>query len=161
MTILTTFNKLKWWIHVRVENIKHKLQIQKYKKLYGDYEDNEYNCGSLKHIWGTYGLNDTSGNNNSLYTANSIDITYDRDKKEYFLSVETAYMFGGRKGECEYLREMLQCFTEYMENNDLSKTFNKSIFFGSASVENSADSIEELYINFKIFVEGFCSIHSV
>jgi len=32
-------------------NIQYYLEVKKYKRLYPDYIDNEYNNGSLKFIW--------------------------------------------------------------------------------------------------------------
>ena len=45
---------------------------------------------------------------------NDIDIVYDRDKKEYMLGIETAYIFrDGKEGECKYLRQLLNLFTNF------------------------------------------------
>ena len=86
-----------------------------------------------------------------------IDITYDKQKKEYMLGLETAYMFETYASECNYLRTCLDAFSKYMDANGLDKNKQYSLFMSNPCTSMVADSIEELYTNFKIFVDGFCS----
>lgn len=127
-----------------------------WKRKYPDYEDNEYNCGALKHIWGVTSWGNLLGIDAHLYSMNDIDITYDRDEKKYCLGIETAYLFDDNKAECNYLRKLLEEFSVYMDSNGLNKDIKLSLFMGNPRTSTSAKSIEELYVNFKIFVEGYC-----
>lgn len=129
-----------------------------YKKRYPDYEDNEYNCGSLVHVWGVQSWDDLTGDKSHLYSMNDIDITYDRDKNEYYLGIETAYLFKDKHDECKYLRNLHDAFTEYMLNNGFSTVSTLSLFFSCPRVSTSAKTIEELYSNFTVFVEGYCKV---
>lgn len=144
-----------------IYNIKHKMKVRKYKKLYPDYEDNEYNCGLLKHIWGVKSGDDLSGKECNFYTMNDIDVTYDRDSKLYIIGVETAYIFDNKKNKCKYLRRLLDLFTEFMEDNNYSKDYELCLSTSRPpSILTSAESIEELYIKFKIYVEGYCKVYN-
>lgn len=147
-------------IEIKLEVLKYKYQIRQYKKLYPDYEDDEYNCGELKHIWGIKSWDDLTKADACLYTMNDIDITYDREQKLYYLGIETAYVFKDKESsECHYLKELLNAFTKFMQDNDYSTESNFSLHFGSTNTSTSAKSIEELYTNFRIFVEGYCKIY--
>ena len=86
-----------------------------------------------------------------------IDITYDKKKKEYMLGIETAYMFKTHAAECDYLRKCLDAFTKYMDNNGLEKNKPYMLFMSNPCTSMVAETIEELYVNFKIFVDGFCN----
>ena len=136
--------------------------MQKYLKsknneLKSEYEDDKYNCGSLKYIWGVKSWDDITNKNACLHTMNDIDIIYNRDTKLYNLSIETIYMFEGNKEEeeCKYLRHLLDKFSKYMDNNNLSKDYKTYLAMYDCF---SAETIEELYFKFKIFVGGYCKV---
>jgi hypothetical protein len=135
--------------------------IRKYKIKYPDYIEDEYNYGDLKHIWGVKSWDDLSSKECNLYTMNDIDITYNRDTKEYYLGIETAYVFLGdrKQGECKYLRRLLDAFTKFMDDSGYSKNEDYCLFMANPSITTTAKSIEELYTNFRIFVEGFCKLY--
>ena len=118
-------NNINIEIYCRTYNIRNYLKVRKYKKLYPDYVDDEYNCGNLKFIWGVTSWDDLTGKDAFLHTMNDIDIIYDRDTKLYNLSIETIYMFEGNKEEEEYkyLRYLLDKFSKYMDDNNLSKDY--------------------------------------
>jgi hypothetical protein len=142
-------------------NIKDYFYNKRMKKKYPDYEDNEYNCGELKHIWGIKSWDDLSSNSCNIYTMNDIEITYHRDIKKYSLCIETAYMYDDnrKQHECEYLKQLLNAFTKYMNDNNYSKEYDICLFMMQPSIDFKTDSIEELYANFKIYVEGYCSLY--
>ena len=110
----------------------------------------------MKFIWGIKSWDDLSGCDACIYTMNDIDIIYDKKKKEYMLGIETAYYFENHAAECDYLRRCLNAFTKYMDDNGLDKNKSYILFMNSPCTSMVADSIEELYTNFKIFVDGFC-----
>ena len=45
-----------------------------------------------------------------------------------------------------------------MENNNLDKNKPFTLFMNSPELLITAKTIEELYTNFRIFVNGFCSL---
>lgn len=136
-------------IQYRIENIW-------LHRKYPDYEDNEYNCGSLKFIWGIKSWDDLSGSDANMWTMNDIEIDFDRDTSEYVLGVETVYQFrNGKISEVEYLTRLLSAFTEYMTDNNynMDEPFN---FWSCQSVNLwRAKDIPTLYTQFRLFVGGY------
>lgn len=125
-------------------------------KKYGDcaLEDDDY-----KFIWGVKSWDDLSGSNCNMMTMNDIDIIYDKKTKTYLLGIETAYIFDNVIGECKYLSNCLNAFTQYMDNNDLNKNENYMLFMSNPCIDMSSETIEQLYTNFNIFVKGYCIIN--
>jgi hypothetical protein len=111
----------------------------------------------IKFIWGIKSYDDLYGGEPSFATMNDIEIIYDKKKKEYQLGIETAYIFEIYGDICDYLKRCLSAFTKYMDDNGLSKDEPFDLFFRQPCTNVTAKSIEELYTNFKIFVDGFCS----
>lgn len=156
------YKELKNNVINQIHKVKHCFKLKYYRRLYPDYEDNSYNIGSLQFIWGVKSHDDLSDSYDAhFYTMNDIDITYDRKTKLFMLGIETAYALQGnrKEEECKYLRQLLEAFTEFMNDNGYSKTYDKCLFMAQPTLLSSAESIEELYINFKIFVEGYCKVY--
>ena len=61
--------------------------------------------------------------------------------------------------ECDYLKGLLNGFTIYMDTNKLNKNEEFMLFMGNPCIDTTAKSIEELYTNFRIFVEGYCKVY--
>lgn len=59
--------------------------------------------------------------------------------------------------KCGYLKNYLDAFTKYMDDNGLKKNEPYKLFMSDLCTSMTAKSIEELYVNFKIFVDGFCN----
>ena len=123
-------------------------------KKYGDYT---LETDELKFIWGVKSWDDLSGSDANLYTMNDIDIIYDKKEKKYMFGIETAYIFKTHISECKYLRDCLNAFTKYMDDNGLNKNEPFGLFMSNPCTSMEAGTIEELYTNFKIFVNGFCN----
>lgn len=132
-------------------------------------EDNDVECDyeegydpneddNVKFIWGVKSWDDLTGADACLYTMNDIDITYDKSRKVYMLGVETAYLFKTYGDECQYLRDCLNAFTKYMDDNGLNKNEPYRLWMSNPCTNMEAETIEELYTNFKIFVDGFCNL---
>lgn len=123
-------------------------------KKYGNYtlETDDY-----KFIWGVKSWDDLSGADACMFTMNDIDITYDKQRKVYMLGIETAYLFETYESECEYLKDCLNAFTKYMDDNGLNKNEPYRLFMSNPCTNMEAETIEELYTNFKIFVNGYCN----
>lgn len=133
---------------------KYDKECKKLDQKYGNYmlEDDD-----IKFIWGVKSWDDLSGEEASIYTMNDIDIIYDKKEKKYALGIETAYMFKNHAAECRYLQDCLNAFTQYMKDNNLSMNEHFMLFMNNTCCDIKADTIEELYTNFKIFVDGFCA----
>lgn len=127
------------------------------KKMHRKYGDCSLENDDIKFVWGIKSGDDLTGSDANLYTMNDIDITYDKKKKRYMLGIETAYVFKTRAAECDYLKKCLNAFTKYMDNNGLKKNRPYILFMSNPCISMVAENIEELYINFKIFVDGFCN----
>ena len=134
---------------------KEEKYIKEMDKEYGDYT---LETDDLKFIWGIKSYDDLSCADACLYTMNDIDIIYDKKKKEYILGIETAYLFKTYNDECKYLSDCLKAFTKYMDDNGLNKNEPFRLFMNNPCTNMVANSIEELYTNFKIFVNGYLTL---
>ena len=125
------------------------------------YLDNDfidpYEDDNMRFIWGVKSWDDLTGADACLHTMNDIDIIYDKNAKVYMLGVETAYLFKTYGDECAYLRNCLNAFAKYMDDNGLSKNEPYRLWMSNPCTSMKAETIEELYTNFKIFVDGFCN----
>lgn len=126
------------------------------KNDYNDYYGDGYETENMKFIWGVKSWDDLTGADACLYTMNDIDIVYDKENNNYMLGIETAYLFKTHADECEYLRDCLKAFTKYMDDNGLSKNEPYRLWMSNPCTSMKAETIEKLYTNFKIFVDGFC-----
>ena len=133
---------------------KYDKDCREMDRKYGNYmlEDDDY-----KFIWGVKSWDDLSGRDVNMYTMNDIDLIYNKKEKRYELDVETAYMFKNYAAECQYLRDCLNAFTKYMNDNGFSTNKHFMLFMHDTCCDVKADTIEELYTSFKIFVDGFCA----
>lgn len=129
--------------------------IEEMDKKYGDYA---LETDDLKFIWGVKSWDDLCGADACMHTMNDIDIVYDKKEKMHMLGIETAYLFKNYNSECEYLKDCLRAFTKYMDDNGLNKNEPYRLFMNNPCTDMKAKTIEELYTNFKIFVNGFCSL---
>lgn len=133
---------------------RHDKHLAKMSNKYGNFA---LETDDIKFIWGVKSLYDLSDADACFYTMNDIDLTYDKKKKMYMLGVETAYMFKTHEAECDYLIGCLNAFTKYMDDNGLKKNKPYDLFMRDTYTSMTAETIEELYVGFKIFVDGFCN----
>lgn len=163
--LFPSWNNIKYCMPIikHIVNLFNNIEIareeryeEKMTKKYGDtaIENEDY-----KFIWGIKSADDLTGHSCNLYTMNDIDITYDKKNKVYYLGIETAYIFKNHRAECDYLKGLLNGFTIYMDTNKLNKNEEFMLFMGNPCIDTTAKSIEELYTNFRIFVEGYCKIY--
>ena len=141
--------------------IKDKIYCARMKRKYPDWEDNEYNCGDLKFIWGVKSYDDLSSAMPNFYTMNDIDIIYSRKSGLYSLGVETIYAFDGgqKQGEVKYLDGLLNEFTKFMVENNYKVDEPYMLLMAQPCTNCFAESIPELYTHFRIFVEGYRVIY--
>lgn len=127
------------------------------KEMNEKYGDCTLENDDIKFIWGLKSWCDLSTSDANLYTMNDIDIIYNKKNKVYVLGIETSYAFESHTDECKYLKSCLRVFTDYMDDNKLKKDGSFLLFMNEPCTRMIGESIEELYINFKIFVDGFCN----
>ena len=72
---------------------------------------------------------------------------------------ETAFWFEDKNGECKYLLRLLDSFTKYMDDNGLDKNKPYEFWMSNLTTSMSADTIEDLYTNFNIFVRGYLEVN--
>jgi len=157
---MNIFTKIKDEIYFKYYDIRERFYTIRYRLKYPDYIEDDTHYGSLEHIWGITSYDNLTGREANLHTMNDIDITYEKDNNLYMLGIETIYQFNEpeKENQCKYLRRLLDEFTKFMDENDYSKGFD--VWFHTyGSTKTSAESIEELYMNFKIFVEGYCKVY--
>lgn len=154
------FAKIRYAIREIIADWKQSRELNKYKRLYPDFkEENEYDCGDYKFIWGVKSSIDMSSAPVCLHTMNDIDLIYSRAKKRYILSIETALWFDKKEDELAYLTSLLDAFTEYMKANNLSTDEPYKFWMSQPSILLEGETIPEVYTNFKIFVKGCECIH--
>ena len=145
------------WLLNKIDDFKTEKENRYFEEMDKKYGDCTLETDDLKFIWGVKSWDDLTGHNASMYTMNYIDITYDKKNKVYMLGVETAYIFETHEAECDYLKDCLNAFTKYMDDNELRKDKPYRLFMSNPCTSMTAETIEDLYTNFKIFVNGYCS----
>ena len=113
----------------------------------------------MKFIWGVKAHDDLSNSDANLYTLNDIDLIYLKKENKYVLGVETIYYFDEEEYKLNYLKNRLDAFTEFMNENgyDINKKpFWMDVF--SFNIDSKFDSIEDCYAMFKMLVNGYCSL---
>ena len=153
-------NKITIWFNKRFYDFKDWVCSRYMKRKYPDWEDNEYNCGEIKFIWGIKSYDWLVSGPATIYTMNDIDITYDRKTGLYLLGVETAYLFNeGKTGEVKYLDDLLNEFTKFMNESGYNTNEPYTFFMCDPRADCRAKTIPELYTQFRIFVEGYKAVY--
>lgn len=122
------------------------------KKQYPDWEDNEYNCGPLKYVWG---VQSNSQDATNFYQLTDLDIYYNRDTTKYILGLETLYVFETNQARLDYLDNLLFRFYNYLRDQFDSTVDPFHLYQYNNGNLFEADSLTELYYKFKIFVKGY------
>ena len=102
---------------------------------------------------------DLSNSDANLYTLNDIDLIYLKKENKYVLGVETIYYFDEEEYKLNYLKNRLDAFTEFMNENGYDtnkKPFWMDVF--SFNIDSKFGSIEDCYAMFKMLVNGYCSL---
>ena len=136
-----------------LKELKHaRKERKRCKKRYPDWEDNEYNCGPLKYIWGIQSNGQDADN---FYQLTDLDIYYNRDTNKYMLGLETIYIFDNNQARRDYLENLGTRFYEYMKDKFDSTVDPFHLYKYNDGNLFQADSLTELYYKFKIFVKGY------
>lgn len=147
-------------IRLLIYNLRSAKQEKQCRKKYPDYNgETAYDCGDYKFIWGVKSSIDLCSEPACLHTMNDIDLIYSREKKRYILSIETALWFDKKEDEIAYLISLLDAFTKYMRANNLPTDEPYKFWMSQPSILLEGETIPEVYTNFKIFVEGYKTVH--
>ena len=112
-------------------------------------------------VWGLVSAYDMTGKGATLDNMNDIELIYHTDTKDYSVSVEAHYSFGSYEEQCDYLRTMLETFTEWMEEQGYptDHRFHPYWHFSEgANINTHFKDIPQAYANFKLLVDGFCAM---
>ena len=114
-----------------------------------------YKYGDFNFVWGVKNV-DTPDKITDInyHTMNDIELSYDDEECEYILDVETVFAFEKIEDEKDYLEKCLKCFEKFMDDNEYEKR-TPSIAWRQLELSMSSETIEELYVNFKMYVKGF------
>lgn len=151
--------KVAWSIEFKVEEIKHNKMCKKYKKKYPGWDELKW-IEDLEMIWGITSCDNLNGNDANMYTLNDIDICHNHTTGMYSLGIETAYLFHDTQAEIKYLKRLHDAFTNYMIDNGFSTVISRCFYMSSPITSSKANSIEGLYENFTVFVNGYEATYS-
>ena len=140
-------------------NYEYRKDLRENEKMDKKYGDCALETDDYKFIWGLKSYDDLCSGDCCLYTMNDIDIVYDKKHDKYNLDIETAFWFEDKNGECKYLLRLLDSFTKYMDDNGLDKNKPYEFWMSNLTTSMSADTIEDLYTNFNIFVRGYLEVN--
>jgi hypothetical protein len=130
----------------------------KIRKQCDECVGDEYHTGGFDFIWGVTSWDNLVGSTANFYTMNDIEICYNRESEMYSLDIETAYHFRDKAAEISYLEDLLKYFTEFMHQNDYDTDEEYVLDFSQLNI-TEANSIPELYTNFRLFVEGYKALY--
>ena len=96
---------------------------------------------------------------------NDFDLIYLKDEKKYILGIETAYKFKDKQSEKEYLQELLNKFTKWMQDNGFNTDSSLNsygdmfeVFTDGININSHFDTIEDAYRTFKLLVNGYLTL---
>ena len=147
-------DRIRFWF----EDKRESYQEKQLKKKYPNWNYDNW-VGDLEFVWGVKSYDCLVNCDANIYTMNDIEIDYDHNEKKYLLSIETAYVFKDKNAECEYLKDLLKCLEKYMDENKLEKNYSYNLFFSHPCINLKANSIPELYTQFRLFVNGYISLY--
>jgi len=148
-------------IYNKIESIKE----QKYTQELIDVHKiwiSEKETDEMLYIWGILSADNLSNSTEAnFWTMNDLDLIYHKDTNKYFISVETIYEFLTPEAKYNYMKNLLDQFTNWMNGNnyntkkelDLYEVFTEGI-----DLNTQFNSIEDAYIAFKLIVNGYCSL---
>ena len=138
------------WFNWRADRYERKC-----RKKYPNWNPEQW-AGDEQFIWGAFAYDNfgccPEGN---IFTMYDISITRNHKDNKYKLFLEQCLCFDDKKKQCEYLKNCLYKFTKYMDSHGLEKNYDLNFF----EIPFKADTIPELYTQFRIFVDGFCDLY--
>ena len=132
----------------------YKREKARCKKMYPDWEDNEFNMLDYRFIWAyTPDANLTS----SFYTWDDALVYFNRATKKYHMTIDTGfyglnYDADLARTESDRLSQIDEAFRDFLIEKGLP--MRADIFpFEDPALE--ADTLSELYVKFRIMIEGY------
>ena len=92
-------------------------------------------------------------------TTGDFAVEYDKKHKMYYLGIETGFCFEDHAGWIKWLEECLGMFTQYMVDHNLNVNKEFDLFFCQPKIMMKAETLEELYTNFRFFIAGYKSLY--
>jgi hypothetical protein len=93
------------------------------------------------------------------YKTNDIEVVYRNSTKRYYLNLDTSWWFDTKKEEIEYLEELQQEFLKFLKQRpdagETTKKFDYIFWMSNPGELFTAESIEELYVSYALFVAGY------
>ena len=122
-------------------------------------EQNPYRMDDTVFIWGIKSSDDLSGSPACMYTMNDIDLTYNEQHGYYELGIETIYHFSTHEAEFRYYANLLNKFTEWMNENG-HETTGSALYYHPFDGNHAVfDTIPQAYAWFKLMVEHYLNDH--
>lgn len=140
--------KINRWLKKELKQAK---KLRRYcKKHFSDWEDNEYNCGDLKFLWGLISGCDAAAAP-SFCTNNIAIFYYSRIYKKYYLDIDLSCT--DNKEIMKMLDYVYHQFSLYIRDRHLSSTIIKlQMPFELTLV---GDSEMEVFYKFKMLLDGY------
>lgn len=91
------------------------------------------------------------------HITNDIEVVYRTDTKKYHLKLDTSWWFDTREEELAFLKGLQFRFLDYLNQKNHPNSINMNYIFWMSNPGELfvAESVEELYTNYSIFVAGF------
>ena len=157
---------IKWFPFNVIDKIASEILWKRADKYYKDFNEDCTENNDMKFIFGVMSWDDlSSATEPNLLTMNDFDLIYLKDEKKYILGIETAYKFKDKQSEKEYLQELLNKFTKWMQDNgfNIDSSLNSygdmfEVFTDGININSHFDTIEDAYRTFKLLVNGYLTL---
>ena len=157
---------IKWFPFNVIDKIASEILWKRADKYYKDFNEDCTENNDMKFIFGVMSWDDlSSATEPNLLTMNDFDLIYLKDEKKYILGIETAYKFKDKQSEKEYLQELLNKFTKWMQDNGFitDSSLNSygnmfEVFTDGININSHFDTIEDAYRTFKLLVNGYLTL---
>ena len=157
---------IKWFPFNVIDKIASEILWKRADKYYKDFNEDCTENNDMKFIFGVMSWDDlSSATEPNLLTMNDFDLIYLKDEKKYILGIETAYKFKDKQSEKEYLQELLNKFTKWMQDNGFNTDSSLNsygdmfeVFTDGININSHFDTIEDAYRTFKLLVNGYLAL---
>ena len=157
---------IKWFPFNVIDKIASEILWKRADKYYKDFNEDCTENNDMKFIFGVMSWDDlSSATEPNLLTMNDFDLIYLKDEKKYILGIETAYKFKDKQSEKEYLQELLNKFTKWMQDNGFNTDSSLNsygdmfeVFTDGININSHFDTIEDAYRTFKLLVNGYLTL---
>ena len=157
---------IKWFPFNVIDKIASEILWKRADEYYKDFNEDCTENNDMKFIFGVMSWDDlSSATEPNLLTMNDFDLIYLKDEKKYILGIETAYKFKDKQSEKEYLQELLNKFTKWMQDNGFNTDSSLNsygdmfeVFTDGININSHFDTIEDAYRTFKLLVNGYLTL---